>query len=208
MPARFGLVPCALALVLGSGAGAQEVPPPGPPLAAPAERPPASPVVTLSQERLFLESAWGKATMARIEVAKQALTDENREIEARLETEEQELTTRRATMAPAEFSKLADDFDARVERIRTEQDEKARELARQVDTDRGLFFDAALPVLADLMQELGAVAILSDGSVILSRSSVDVTDRAIQMVDARLTPPAPESGNQTGETPEPAPATP
>ena len=39
---------------------------------------------------------------------------------------EQELTRLRPTTPAEEFRALADEFDARVERIRSEQDEKAR----------------------------------------------------------------------------------
>ena len=120
---------------------------------------------------------------------------ENREIFAALEAEEKDLTARRATTPAAEFTALAAAFDAKAEGIRAAQDAKGLEIARQRTDDRRRFYDVALPVLAKLMTELGAVAILDKQAVILSYDKIDMTDRAIARVDAVLgdgtTPPAP-----------------
>ena len=74
--------------------------------AAPAEAPPVgtvvAPVLTLDQDRMFRESAYGKSVLDRAEKDSAALAAENRRIEAGLETEERALTARRATMTPAE----------------------------------------------------------------------------------------------------------
>ena len=79
-----------------------------------------SQVLTLDQERLFAQSAYGKRVVAEIEEASRVLAAENREIEARLAAEEKDLTVRRATLTAAEFRPLADGFDAKVTRIRAE----------------------------------------------------------------------------------------
>ncbi|MGB8813208.1 MAG: OmpH family outer membrane protein [Paracoccaceae bacterium] len=157
---------------------------------------PRSPVLTITQDRLFSGTLYGQAVQARIEAASQALQAENRKIEADLEAEESNLTTRRATLPPAEFRALADAFDTKVEGIRTAQDAKARALAKSQEQGRQLFFDTAVPILAALMAELGAVAILNKEAIVLSFDTIDITDRAIVRIDAVLgdgskLPPAP-----------------
>ena len=157
-----------------------------------------SPVLTLDQDRLFLGSAYGLKVAREIEEASRVLATENREIEARLTAEEQDLTNRRPTLPAAEFRALADDFDKRVVKIRKEQDQKLADLTARRDLERQLFYKAAAPLLGDLVREAGAVAILDSRAVFLSADRIDVTDEAIARVNALLaanpaafTPPAP-----------------
>ncbi len=169
-------------------------------------------ILTLDQERLYLGSLYGKALEAKSLAASQALASENRKIEAELTAEEADLTTKRATMTTEAFSTLADAFDAKVEKIRADQDTKAKQLTSDRDAGRKQFFDAAVPVLADLMRQLGAFAILNHDAVVLSFDSIDVTDRAIAALDARLgdgSAPAPTSPAPTSPAPRsPAPTIP
>lgn len=176
------------------------------PLAAPAQdgpagppAPPSSPIATVQQDQLFTRTLYGRAVQARIEAARDALQAENQRIEAALETEERDLTARRAQLPAEEFRRLADAFDTRVEGIRDAQDAKARDLARRADADRHTFFQTAVPVLAGLMSEIGAVALLDKSDVLLSLDALDITDRAVSRIDSVLgdggtTPPAPEEG--------------
>ena len=146
----------------------------------------ASQVVTITQDRLFSGTIYGQAVQAQAEVATQGLQAENRRIEADLEAEEKALTARRATLPPAECRPLAEAFDAKVEGIRAAQDAKARDVLRKNDEERKRFFEAALPVLAQLMTDLGAVAIVDKSAVVLSFDRIDITDEAIARLDAVL----------------------
>ncbi|MEZ5797448.1 MAG: OmpH family outer membrane protein [Paracoccaceae bacterium] len=165
------------------------------------------PVLTLDQDRLFRESAWGKAALARAEEEGRRLTEENRRIDAALENEERDLTDRRATLSAAEFAPLASAFDSKVEEIRTAQEAKSRAIGRQLEEDRQRFFEAATPVLAQLLEESGAAAILSDSAVIMSLSALDITSSAIARVDTALPPPQDDPAPPEGADPAPdAPA--
>lgn len=149
---------------------------------------PTSAILTLDQDQLFAESAFGKASLDRERAATLALDVENKQIEAALIAEEQDLTTRRATLPADEFAALATAFDVKVERIRSEQDAKFRALSQTREEDRKAFLRAIVPVLGELMGEKGAVAILEKSTVILSLTAIDVTDEAIARVDAVLPP--------------------
>jgi Skp family chaperone for outer membrane proteins len=161
----------AAALVLAGAVQAQDV---------------AAPLLTLDQDRFFLESDFGKAAIARERTATDALEQENKKIEAELVAEEQALTVDRKTLPTDEFTAKADAFDQKVERIRAEQDAKARSLTETRDTDRKAFLKAAVPVLGELLGQKKATAILDKNLVILSLSAVDVTDEAITLVNAAL----------------------
>ena len=185
------------------------------PLAAPAQQAPApaqSPVLTLDQERLFATSLWGKRITAEIESASADLAAENRRIEAELTAEEKSLTDRRAEMEPAEFRAAADAFDARVVAIRDTQDSKARDLAQRRDTESQQFFQAVVPVLAQVLRDRGAVVILDNRAIFVAADSIDVTDLLVTEIDTRVgdglsAPPdqQPDPAQPDPAQPDPAP---
>jgi Skp family chaperone for outer membrane proteins len=158
---------------------------------------PASQVLTVDSERLFADSQFGQRVTAEFEVASRALEAENRQIEAELIAEEKELTEKRASLAPAEFRALADAFDVKVEQIRVQQSAKSRELTQGLDVGRRDFLAAIQPVLAQIMSDTNAAIIVEQRSVFLSRLSIDVTNLAIERLDAAI-----GDGSKTEETPE------
>jgi Skp family chaperone for outer membrane proteins len=184
------LLACALVGLSGQPGQGQETTAP-----AVAELP-KSPILTLDDERLFTGSAFGKAVIARQEAAAQALTDENRRIEAALEVEEKDLTTRRPAMKREAFTPLSEAFNQKVEGIRKAQEAKSRDLTRAYEEDRGRFLQSARPILAGVMQAAGAAAIIDSRAVFVGFDNIDVTDEAIARLDAAfadgsLTPSAP-----------------
>jgi Skp family chaperone for outer membrane proteins len=164
-----------------------------------------SPVLTLDQERFFVNSAWGRRVAAEIDAASADLAAENRRIEGELTAEEKALTEDRKTADPAAFRVRADAFDAKVVAIRAEQDQKGRDLAARRDSERQAFFAAALPVLGEVMSERGAVAILDARAIFVAVNGVDVTDQLIAAMDARIGPgpAAPSAGDPTMPAPTP-----
>ncbi|WP_197082882.1 OmpH family outer membrane protein [Pseudorhodobacter ferrugineus] len=180
----------AIAAAAGAvGANAQQTAPaPAPPAAEAEASQPSfqSQVLTVNQLRLFEESDFGKSSLTRLEADSRTLQAEIRQIESDLEIEERLLTERRATLSPADFLPIASAFDDKVEKIRASWGAKDRDLKRQREEDQQTFFQSAVPVLAELMQDMGAVMLLDQGSVILSLDRVDVTDIAIDRINARL----------------------
>lgn len=182
----------ALLLALGgAGALAQQSPAPQTPpaQAQPAQAQPApalAGIAVLSQEQLFSGSAFGKALLARDEAARRALQAENQRLDAALEAEERDLTTRRPGMTPQEFGALAAAFDTKVKGIRAAQEAKVRDLAREADQGRQTFAEAARPVLESLMRETGAAVLLDRSTVVMLRDGADLTAAAIARMDGVL----------------------
>jgi Skp family chaperone for outer membrane proteins len=146
----------------------------------------APPVVVIDQERLFLDSAFGRRVTATLEGAAAALSEENRAYEEILMAEERALTDQRPGMAAEEFRALADAFDVRVEGIRRQQEAKGRALADFRDAEQQRFFDAALPVVAQVVAESGAVVVLDTRAILLAVDEIDITDRVLARIDAEL----------------------
>ena len=177
------------AMLWGGGAAGQEaVPAPLVPNVWPVPHPPAAvtPILTVDQERLFSDSAFGKAAQQALENESRALAAENRRIETELVGEERALTDLRNTLPVDDFRKRAQAFDEKVVRIRQEQDAKSRELGRRTEEDRKRLLQTAVPILAQLVAERGAGAVLDVRAVLIASSQIDITDDAITRLDKVL----------------------
>jgi Skp family chaperone for outer membrane proteins len=168
---RAGIIALFLALAPLAGAFAQV--PPGA-------------VLTVDMDRLLRETAIGKAAALRLENETKALQTENRRIDAELEAEEKALTARRGSLPAEDFRVLAEAFDAKVEKLRSEQDAKGRALTEAREAERQKILQAAVPILAELLAQKGGDVILDKNAVILSFDRNDVTDAAIAAIDAAL----------------------
>ncbi len=152
-------------------------------LAQPAEAQGTVPILIIDQDRLFSETKLGVDTLANMEAEAQALATENKAIEAELIAEEKDLTARKAAMDPEAFRELADAFDMRVQKIREQQDEKARLLNRTRDEARTQFFRDVAAIISGIVREKGALIVLDRRDVFLSADSIDITDEAIRRVN-------------------------
>lgn len=171
---------------------------------APAQGPAPLAVATLDQEALFLDSAFGRRVTRELERDRDALSAENRAIEADLIDEERALIDRRAELPPAEFAPLAEAFDTKVERIRMEQDRKGRALQLQFEEARQRFLSEIGPVLTDLLRARGAQVLLDRAAVLIAVEGVDITAAAIAAIDARLGDGGVGGGALGGAGPAPA----
>lgn len=159
-----------------------------------------SPILLIDSEEAFSRSDLGKRIAAEMEASGSELAAENRRIEAELIEEEKRLTEQRKTMEPGAFRALADAFDEKVRRIRTEQDGKARVLGQQGDAGRREFLTAARPVLEQIMRETGAAVILETRDVFLGAEGVNITGLLIDRLNtAGLT--LPETPLETPQAP-------
>ncbi|MFA8386794.1 MAG: OmpH family outer membrane protein [Pelagibaca sp.] len=143
-------------------------------------------ILTVAPDALYAQSDFGQRIVREIEAESVEIAAENRRIEAELTAEERELTELRDSLAPADFRARASAFDEKVQRLRSEQDEKARAVGQRNDEARRALLTAAQPILLQLMIESGAVAVLDRRGVLLSVESVDITDEAIQRVNAEF----------------------
>jgi Skp family chaperone for outer membrane proteins len=85
--------------------------------------------------------------------------------------------------------------------LRGEQDAKARALGTRTEEAQRRFLSVAQPVLEGLLRNAGAALILERRSVFVSVDAIDITDRAIALIDQQI-----GAGVQTA--PQPNPETP
>ena len=105
------------------------------------------------------------------------------------------------TLTPEEFRARADAFDQKVLRLRRERDEASAQLGRARDEAEQILRNAALPVLAQIVLERGAVAVFERRDVFIVDDSIDITDAAI----ARINDQVGADDVQTGDAPSDAP---
>ncbi|NEU36345.1 OmpH family outer membrane protein, partial [bacterium LRH843] len=70
--------------------------------------------------------------------------------------------------------------------IRAVQAERLRRLRAQADGSEQLFFELITPILRGLLNDIGAAAVLDSRVVIYVAEGGDVTDMALQRVNAEL----------------------
>ncbi|MDS9468132.1 OmpH family outer membrane protein [Paracoccus sp. MBLB3053] len=172
-----------------------ETPDPGP------DHPPLM-IMTIDQDAVFLKSRWGMRVQTELDRRGDEIAAENERLANDFSAEEDELTKLRGTLAPDEFRKRAEEFDKRVVEVRRQRDSVARQLQDEIEEERASFFRAALPILAQLMQERGAVIVLDQRSIFVSAQSVDVTDDLVARMDRLIGegPVAPSDAETSSET--------
>lgn len=161
-----------------------------------------SPVLTIDREALFAQTRFGQRVANDLEAESNALAEETRKIEAALEEEERSLTAKRETLTPEEFRVLADAFDEKVVALRTDRDTAQNNFVQRYEDAQRSFFQQIGPVLGQMMQERGAVVIMDKRSVLLSVNAIDVTEDAIERIDATLGDGT-DNGQAGGADPEP-----
>lgn len=159
-----------------------------------------SAVLTINQERLFSGSLYAERIRRELEVDKARLEKDVRQIEADLIAEEKSLTEQRASMPADEFRKLADAFDEKVQGIRKAQKAKASNLNQKLERERAAFYKLVLPVIGQLMQERGALVVLDQRTVFVSANAVDITDAALERIDATIGDGAGQDGSGQNDT--------
>lgn len=182
---------CGLAVALSSPVHAQT------PLSQPQ-----SPVLVIESERLFLETEFGQASLRAIDDQARRLAAESREIDAQLIEEERALTEARPTLSPEDFRARADAFDERVLRLRRERDDAGSRLNRARDEAEQILRNAALPVLAQIVLDRGAVAVFERREVFIVDDSIDITDEAIARIDLQLGAEDVQTGLDDAPTPD------
>lgn len=162
-------------------------------------KPLAAPILTVDQDMLFAASEWGRRTQRVLEEEGGKIEAENERLAAQLSDEESRLTEQRGTMDPAEFRKQAEAFDIRATEVRRQRAQVVQDLNAWAEADRTAFYRAALPLMGEMMQERGAVAVLDRRTVFVSMDAIDMTQALVVRLNADL-------GDGAGTVPLPGPA--
>ncbi|WP_298499712.1 OmpH family outer membrane protein [uncultured Maritimibacter sp.] len=145
-----------------------------------------SDVVVIDRDALFTGTAFGQRVTQELDSERAALAEETRKIETALEAEERALTEERETLTAEEFRAKANEFDERVQALRTDRDRAQAAYVQKFEGAQRDFYTRVGPVIGSLMTERGAVVVLDKRMVLLSSAAVDVTEEAIARIDEVL----------------------
>lgn len=143
-------------------------------------------VLTVDQEAIYRQSAWGRRAEQQIAEESRKVAADNDTAFAELVSDEDKLTAARATLSADEFRRRAAAFDERVTMVRQEREQARVDLARMIERDRALFFQAAAPVLGRIMESRNALVVLDQRTVLISADSIDVTAATVAALDSTL----------------------
>lgn len=147
---------------------------------------PASAILTIESERLFIESLFGQRVAREIESEKAILAAENRRIEVELAEEEKKLTEQRPTLEPDIFRQLADTFDEKVQTFRSTQEAKVSALTQREEAEQRAFLQAIAPVLERLVIDNKVAVILEKGTVFYAANAIDITSETLRRIDDQI----------------------
>ena len=145
-----------------------------------------SDVVVIDRDALFTGTAFGQRVTQELDSERASLAEETRKIETALEAEERALTEERETLTPEDFRAKANEFDERVQALRSDRDRAQAAYVQKFEGAQRDFYTRVGPVIGSLMTDRGAVVVLDKRMVLLSSAAVDVTEEAIARIDEVL----------------------
>ena len=158
------------------------------PLASPAMAEPDPRLLLVSRRRIFEETEAGQALSEAEAAASATFQTRVEDAKRALEARESELARLRGTLSRAEFRRQTEAFDQAVRSTRRETQRQAAVMQKAFRAARGRLAAALEPVLAALLDDHGADAVLDAGQVLAARPGADVTDAAIARFDAEVAP--------------------
>lgn len=143
-------------------------------------------ILVVSLEKIRNQSKASKSLAAQSAAIREQLNRDFREQQRALAAEEKALVALRSTLEPDAFEARAARFEQQVralKKMRRDQSLALRQALRQANekVDRVL-----QPILAALMAERKAVIMIDNRDVVISATSLDVTQNAINRLDAAL----------------------
>ena len=146
----------------------------------------ASSVLTIDISRIARETQYGQRVFKDFEKAQSELVENNTTIQNNLEAEEQSLVELRKTLAPDEFRKLAVEFDERANSIRKERAELENTLFEKRDENISELLKLSVPFLQEIMLNYKATVIVDRRNIVLSNPMIDITEKAIELINDNL----------------------
>ncbi|MBA24479.1 MAG: hypothetical protein CML64_06855 [Rhodobacteraceae bacterium] len=143
-------------------------------------------VLTIDISRIARETQYGQRIFKEFENAQSELIESNTIIQNNLESEEQSLVELRKTLAADEFRKLAVEFDERANAIRKERAALENTLFEIRDENINKLLQLSVPFLQEIMLSYKASVIIDRRNIVLSNPMIDITERAIELINDKL----------------------
>lgn len=137
----------------------------------------------VSRERILREAAVVQVLRAEEQRMTELLQAQVDQAKLALAGEEADLAEQRDQLSPEAFEQRIKDFDARMRRARLITQERAAILQKGFQDARAAVVAAIPGVMEQLRRESGAMVILNADQVLAAAPDLDLTDRAIELLD-------------------------
>lgn len=147
---------------------------------------PDSPIVVVSLDKIRAESLAAKSIEQQTAKIRDELRNRFEERRQALAAEEKALVALRATMEPDAFEARAARFEQQVRELKKDRRDQSLALRHSLRIANEQMDRVLQPILAELMAERRAVIMIDNRDVVIGAVSLDVTQAAINRLDAKL----------------------
>ena len=143
-------------------------------------------VIYVDSNALYTESKAGQAVASQIGALKKSMEDDLGKKAEKLQLEQKQLEGQQAMLSQEAWQAKVKDAQEKQMNLQHEADDKQRQLQAAIQTARSKIWQAAGPVLDDLLKEKQASIVLERMVVLRGTTDIDVTATAVDRLNQRL----------------------
>ncbi len=151
-----------------------------------ADSPPPSAIGIIDMQRILRESSAVKALTESIEAQRAAYQEELRAKEQQLRQTDQELARQRSVLSPESFAEKRNELQRQVLDAQREIEQRKRNLDEQFGAGMQQVERVLIEVAQEIARERELDLVLAKATVVLVRTDLEITDEALERLNARL----------------------
>jgi Skp family chaperone for outer membrane proteins len=143
-------------------------------------------VIYVDSNALYTESKAGQAVASQIGALKKSMEDDLGKKAEKLQLEQKQLEGQQAMLSQDAWQAKVKDAQEKQMGLQREADDKQRQLQSAIQSARAKIWQAAGPVLDDLLKEKQASIVLERMVVLRGTTDIDVTATAVDRLNQKL----------------------
>jgi len=143
-------------------------------------------VIYVDSNALYTESKAGQAVSTQIGTLKKTMEDDLGKKAEKLQLEQKQLEGQQSMLSQDAWQAKVREAQEKQMSLQREADDKQRQLQAAIQTARSKIWQAAGPVLDDLLKEKQAMIVLERMVVLRGTTDIDVTAQAVDRLNQKL----------------------
>ena len=143
-------------------------------------------VIYVDSNALYTESKAGQAVASQIGALKKSMEDDLGKKAEKLQLEQKQLEGQQSMLSQEAWQAKVKDAQEKQMSLQREADDKQRQLQLAIQSARSKIWQAAGPVLDDLLREKQASIVLERMVVLRGTTDIDVTAMAVERLNQKL----------------------
>lgn len=143
-------------------------------------------IIAIDLQRILREALAVQGLQAQVGTAREAFQDEIRQREEELRQRDQELARERPTLAPEVYAERRQALAEELTSLQQTVQERRKQLDQAMTEGMRQVQGALLPIIQSLAEERKADIVLSKTSLVLVRPELEITDAALERLNAIL----------------------